>query len=321
MKKIMVMLIGVCFVFTGADAFAKKAKKKKKGKKEKKEVTVAPQSDQIAPMIEEYKWGMSSDEVLKVINGKIQKEFQEKMGKANDPIKEDKLHQDMLKKIKEVKKSYIEYTGQVTGYDSSLVKTEYTHNNSESMLLFTKDMKGDRKWDDYFFFINGKLWKIFRAFDAEMFPGLTWKDVQSAMESKFGSGPFKLKHFDPDTKIVSTLGVQWQNKDTMLTLLNYTSFYGIFCLRFEEKAVLEQIDSLRVNKPMEKTGPSVVDAITEGSATDGSSDIVDQLTKKKPKSKGSSGSSGSSGSPKSSGSSGSVPPPKEKDESSILDDI
>jgi len=317
MKKIMVMFIGVCLVFTGADAFAKKAKKKKGKKKAKTEVTVAPQSDQIAPMIEEYEWGMSSDEVIKVLGAKIQKEFQEKMGKANDPIKEDKLHQDMLKKIKEVKKSYTEFTGQVTGYDSSLVKTEYTHKNSETMLVFTKDMKGDRKWDDYFFFINGKLWKIFRAFDAEMFPGLTWKDVQSAMESKFGGGPFKLKHFDPDTKVVSTLGVQWQDKATMLTLLNYTSFYGIFCLRFEDKAVLEQIDSLRVNKPAEKTGPSVVDAITEGSATDGSSDIVDQLTKKKPKKS----SSGSSGSSKPSGSSGSVPAPKEKDESSILDDI
>lgn len=312
MRKVMIILLGAVFVFAGADAFAKKAGKKKKSKsKQPKEITVAPQTDEIAPMIEGFTWGMSKDEVLKVLSGKIKEEYKAKMVKAKDPIKEDKLHQDMQKKIKALKKSYVEFEGQITGYDSSLVKIEYTHNNNESMLVFPKDMKTDRKWDDYFFFINNKLWKMFRAFDADMFPGLKWVDVQSAMSTKFGPNPLKVKKFDPDTKIVQTLGLQWQDKMTLMTLLNYTTFYGIFCLRFEDKDTASEIDTLRVNKPMEKPQESIVDAITEGTAKDEAHDIVDQLTKGTKKKKGSGSGSGS----------GALPAPKKKDESSILDDI
>jgi hypothetical protein len=309
MRKLLIILFGVMFVFAGADAFAKKAaKKKKKGKsKQPKEITVAPQSDEIAPMIEGFTWGMSKDEVLKVLGGKVKAEYKEKMIKAKDPIKEDKLHQELQKKIKALKKSYVEFEGQITGYDSSLVKIEYTHKNNEAMLVFPKDMKTDRKWDDYFFFINNRLWKIFRAYDADMFPGLTWGDVQSAMGTKFGPKPLKVKKFDPDTKYVQTIGLSWQDKETLMTLLNYTTFYGIFCLRFEDKETGAEIDTLRVNKPPAEKQESIVDAITEGTSKDEAHDIVDQLTKGQKKKK-------SSGS-------GSLPAPKKKDESSILDDI
>ncbi|MFH1435575.1 MAG: hypothetical protein ABIJ56_07640, partial [Pseudomonadota bacterium] len=67
---------------------------------------------------------------------------------------------------------------------------------------------------------------------------------------------------------------------TLLSLLDYTTFYGIFCLRFEDRSTLSQIDTLRVNKPAVKSGASIVDAITEGTSADGSEDIVDQMTKK-----------------------------------------
>ena len=326
MRKAMIIIMGLMLVFTGNDALAKKGKKKKGKSKEPKEVTAAPKSDQISPMIEEYTWGMSKDDVIKILSKKIQSEYQDKMAKAADPIKEDKLHQTMLQKIKSVKDGYVEFKGQVTGFDSSLVKTEYTHKNGESMIMFPKDLKTDRKWDDYFFFINEKLWKMFRAFDADMFPGLTWNDVQSAMITKFGADPLKVKHYDPDTKIVQILGVQWQDDKTVLTLLNYTTFYGIFCLRFEDKEMLKQIDSLRVNKPPVETNQTIVDAITEGTAQDSSSDIVDQLTKKKPKGSGTSGTGstgtgGSKGTKKTKGSGTDNLPPPKKEKESELDDL
>jgi hypothetical protein len=325
MKRAIIAIMGILLVFAGTEAMGAKKGKKKKGKgKEPKEVTVAPKSDQIAPMIEEFKWGMTKDEVIKILSKKIQGEYQEKMAKAADPIKEDKLHQTMLQKIKALKDSYVEFKGQVTGFDSSLVKTEYTHKNGESMIIFPKDLKTERKWDDYFFFINEKLWKMFRAFDADMFPGLTWNDVAAAMGTKFGEGPLKVKKYDSDTKIVHILGLQWQDDNTLLTLLNYTTFYGIFCLRFEDKQMLKQIDSLRVNKPPVETTESIVDAITEGTAQDASHDIVDQLTKKKPKGSGTSGSTGSTGSKGTKKSKGSgtdnLPPPK-KEKESELDDL
>lgn len=310
MKRLVILLIGIFVISAGTEALAGKKRQKKKGmKKAAAEVTVAPKSDQIAPMIAEYNWGMTHEDVLKILTKKIEDEYREKMAKAGDPIKEDKLHLTMRSKIKALQESYIEFTGQITGFDSSLVKNEYTHHNDEAMIVFPKDLKVGRKWDDYFLFIGDRLWKIFRAFDAEMFPGLKWQDVQNAMVVKFGADPYMLKKFDEDTHAVHILGLQWQEPKTLMTLLDYTTFYGIFCLRFEDKNMLGQIDSLRVNKPREESKAGIVDAITEGTSSDASADIVDRLTKEKKKETKKT-------------SPGSLPTPKKKkEESSILDDI
>ena len=287
MKRFFILLLGICFLFAGADLYAGKKKKGKKKKKKQKstEVTVAPTSEQIDPMIEEFDWGMTHEEVLKILSKKIEDKYRKKMAKTSDPINEDQYYKQMQAKIKLLKKGYVEFTGQVTGYDSSLVNIEYTHKNDESMIVFPKDSKMGRKWDDYFFFINDRLWKIFRAFDADMFPGLQWTDVQGAMSTKFGAKPLEMKKFDPDTKLVNVIGLQWQDSNTLLSLLDYTTFFGIFCLRFEDHSTLAQIDTLRVNKPPSKGGSSIVDAITEGTSADGSEDIVDQMTKKSHKDK------------------------------------
>jgi hypothetical protein len=286
--------VTVTAAFAG-DALAKKKKKKKKKKKAPAEVTEPPEVDTIADQLGDYKWGMSVEEVIAAAIEEVKAEYQFKASTLNDSIKEDKLFQRRDKAIKKIKKSYVEFKGQPTGWDSSVAKEEYTHKNGESMIEVRHD-----KWTDYFFFISNPtydptagsdasrwvrneviLWKLYRAFDSAMFPGLKWANVQEIMTVKFGAGPFKVKKFDKDTKFVNVIGLQWRDDNSILTLVNQFTFFGIFCLRFESAKISKQIDILRVNKPPKQDkGHAIVDGLDDGTGSDSESDIVDVLTGK-----------------------------------------
>jgi hypothetical protein len=297
---VLALVVGAAFA---GDAFAKKKKKKKKKKKGPAEITEPPKVDSIVDQLGDYQWGMSPEETILVAIEEVKAEYQYKASQLNDTIKEDKLFLKRDKAIKKIKKSFIEFKGQPTGWDSSVAKEEYTHKNGESMIEVRHD-----KWTDYFFFILNPgydptagsdasgwkkneiiLWKVYRAFDSAMFPGLKWSNIQEIMTTKFGSSPFKVKKFDKDTKFVYVTGLQWQDDRTLLTLVNQFTFFGIFCLRFESKKIHNQIDELRVNKPPKQDkGHAIVDGLDDGTGADSESDIVDVLTGKGHGSKGSS---------------------------------
>ena len=286
------LVVGAAFA---GDAFAKKKKKKKKKKADPAEVTEPPEVDTISDQLGAYEWGMSPDEVIVVASEEIKEEYAYKASQLNDTIKEDKLYQKRDKAIKKLKKSYVEFKGQPTGWDSSVAKAEYTHKNGEAMMEVRHD-----KWTDYFFFISNPmydptagsdasrwkkneviLWKVYRAFDSAMFPGLKWENIQTIMTSKFGEGPYKVKKFDKDTKFVNVIGIQWQDERSLLTLVNQFTFFGIFCLRFESKKIHNQIDELRVNKPPKSDkSHAIVDGLDDGEGSDSEANIVDMLTGK-----------------------------------------
>ncbi len=289
------LLTGAAVLVTASTDALAKGKKKKAKDTTPPEATEPPASEAIASQVGDIQWGMSPDEVIAAVSEQIKAEYQEKAKAITDSIKEDKLFQQRDKAIEKVKKSYIEFKGQPTGWDSSVVKKEYTHKNGESMIVVEHD-----KWDDYYFFIDNPdynpaagsgasswdenkvvLWKLYRSFDAGMFPGLQWESVQEIMIGQFGAMPFKVKQFDKDTKFVKVVGLQWQDDQTLLTLVNQFTFFGIFCLSFEAKHIQKRIDELRVNKPpSDDEGHAIVDNLSEGTGSDSDSNIVDILAGK-----------------------------------------
>ena len=56
------------------------------------------------------------------------------------------------------------FRGTSTGWDVSFLRGEFTHGNDESMLVMR-----DENSQNFYFFFGGKLWKWYKAFDAEVF--------------------------------------------------------------------------------------------------------------------------------------------------------
>ena len=255
----------------------------------------APQSAAIAPALGDLRWGMEPREVHEHFRAQIEARYAERLRTARDAILEDRIRAEMNSEIRRLRESYIRFTGQHTGWDASFLRGEFTHENQESMLSYRD---GDSQ--NFFFFIRGRLWKWYKAFDSSVFQGQSFADFRGAIEQRFGEGVHRHESLVEGGDAHDWM--EWQDATTRLRAVDQTRFYGFFCLVFDEKATIDRLSELRTNRPAAENRNSVIDSIMlpDGEEDDGRdehSDIVDRITgRNRGSSSSGSGSSGSSGS-------------------------
>lgn len=277
MKRVLLMVL-VGLVALGAGAFgeghAEAQKKKKKGGAVAAQVA-APKSEAVAKALEPLKWGMGKQEVLAHFVKTIEEKYKKPLSEATDAITEDRLRHDMREEIAQIRATLVKFDGTTTGWDVSFLRPEFTHHNGEEMFVVR-----DQNSQNFYFFIQGKLWKWYKAFDAEVFAGQPFEDFAAALEGRYGKGAERSGKLGPrgDEK----RWLEWQSKATRLRAIDENRFYGFYCLVFESNDTLAKLAALRANKDEgAKTGPSLVDSVTtEESATTANEDVVDRVTGK-----------------------------------------
>lgn len=269
----MVLLaIAVCAASaTGAAA----DKKKKKGEKKAAE---APASAEIAKSLADVKWGMSKGDVEKVFIEKIKLKYKPLIAKTKDAVEEDRLRQVAKQELARIREGYVEFNGQSTGWDVSFLKGEFTQKNDESMLVVR-----DENSQNFYFFIGGKLWKWYKAFDASVFPANNFASFAGAVQRRFGEA--KEAKGELRKGAGERQWLEWQDKESRLRAVDETDFYGFYCLVFESKDTLGNLAKLRTASDDDGDKKhALVEAVTTDDTTaedsDDSSNIVDRLTGK-----------------------------------------
>ncbi len=237
----------------------------------------APRSEAIAPALAPLHWGMSKDEVMNHFIEQVKKRYRKKMAKVHDAVEEDRLLHEMRNQIQKIRASYVRFEGQSTGWDVSFLRDEYTHGNGESMFVYE-----DERAKNFFFFFNDRLWKWYRAFKEEVFGGVPFERFAQALEAKFGPALHREGPLHPGGEPRRWL--EWQDDKTRLRAIDNTSFYGFYCLVFEDKGTLRRLEELRRNtrRPRHE-GHRLVDSVVEtpgGDEQEGdaNADIVDRIT-------------------------------------------
>ncbi len=283
MKRAIVGMLMSAFVVGGTLALAtsdadaqRRGRRGRRGQQQR--APQAPHSDAIAPYLGQVEWGWSRDQLVEYYTQKIRAEYQERIRKAHNHTDQDRLVHERNRDVRRLRRNVVRFNGRTTGYDSGFLKDEFTHNNNEEMIR----VRGDNA-DDYFFFIDGKLWKWYHAFDASVFSGADWETFKTALARRFGEGLERTgklhEHADERT------WVEWQDENTRARALDNTTFYGFYCLVFESKETLAQLDQLRSNSTRRRDddGHALVNAVTgdpEEDTTDRDehADIVDRIT-------------------------------------------
>ena len=288
----------------------------------------APESAAIAPALEEagIRWGMSPRESFDHFTKQLQERFRPRLAKAPGAIEEDRLRSEMQAEQQRMRRTFVRFTGQATGWDSSFLRDEFTHGNTEAMLIVREE---EFHATSHYFFINDRLWKRYQAYDASAFGGATFEQFSAAIQRRFGPGVERtgaLVEGRPPTR-----WIEWQDATTRLRAIDQTRFYGFFCLVFEDKATLAQLPSLRTHTVQrQQAGSALVDSVIRDDSEashqggtgggDAHADIADRLTGQirrradAPSGGSGSGGSGSGGSGSSgSGSSGRSGPSAEDD--------
>lgn len=242
----------------------------------------APQSAAIAPALEEagITWGMSPRESFDHFTKQLQERYRPRLAKATGAIEEDRLRGEMRDQQQRMRRTFIRFTGNASGWDSSFLRDEYTHGNNEAMLQVREE---ETHSNSHYFFINERLWKRYQAFDSSAFGGATFDQFAAAIQRRFGPGVERtgsLVEGRPPTR-----WIEWQDGTTRLRAVDQSRFYGFFCLVFEDKATLAQLPSLRTHTIQRtQAGSSIVDSVLVGegedtsASADANADVVDRMT-------------------------------------------
>ena len=257
------------------DASAKAKKTPVATKKAPQEEKIAPpnadQKKALAELMGAFTFGMSKDEVVATLSKQIEERYAEQLKATSDVYAQDKLRKEKGKEITRIKQSFVEFQGKKTGWDVSLIDEEFAHNTGESMLVYWENA-GGKNQRRFFFFHEGKLWKMFIAIDTKQLPEdrRDFKFFRELMESRYGKGKF-----DGGRE-------SWKTAEFEVQAVDKMAFYGAFALLIQQPSMIKVIAQVRAdNAPAAKPKDQIIEVIREkeggGPGLDDNKDAVDAI--------------------------------------------
>ncbi len=253
------LLLAAIFAVTTlsvSDADAKR-KKRKRGKKAKPAyVTSKAHINALRELMGAFKFGMSRDDVVKVVSKQISERYSERISNTSDVYRQDELRRKRDKEIERVRKSLIEFKGERSGWDVSIIDDQFAHRSEESMLVYWETFQG-RNQRRFFFFFEGRLYKMFIALDTSSMKladdQKNFAFFRALMERRFGPGQ------------AHDRGITWQARSFRVDALDKLSFYSSFCLVIADPKQTRSLLALREErKQAPKPSNPIIDAVTAG---------------------------------------------------------
>jgi hypothetical protein len=266
----------LCMLAVSVEAQRGRRARRVRGQRAAPAQQAAPQSAAIAEALGDLRWGMEPRQVHEYFATKIRERYRERLTKAPGTIEEDRIRAEQDNAIRALRESYVRFTGDRTGWDLSYLRGEFTHGNRESMLVYR-----DENSQNFYFFIGGRLWKWYKAFDASVFQGRSFDQFAEAIQGRFGRAAERsgrLIENGPEQQ-----WLEWQDRTTRLRAVDQTRFYGFYCLVFEDKETLDRLATLRTNTIAEpgSQAHALVESITVPNAegdNDDHADIADRIS-------------------------------------------
>ena len=234
------------------------AKTTKKAPPKKIPPVSAEAKKKLAANMGPYKWGMTKDEILKNIQKDIEAQFDERIKATTDIPTQDRLRKDRKAELSRIAQTYTAFEGKKTGWDVSIIEEEFAHNTGESMLekWEKEEGKNNRR---FFFFHEGKLYKMFVQLDVSILPEdkRNFEAFKGVMVNNYGQGD------------VESDRITWRTAEFDVRAIDKLKAYGAVALVIEDPRVKKELVAIREAKapPKKDTNP-VIKAIVD---TDGSS--------------------------------------------------
>ena len=257
--------LGLGLAVQAHDAEARTKKKPTPTKPTKADKPAAPagptaeQKKALGELMGAYKFGMSKDEIIVQLTKQIDERYAEQIKQTSDVYTQDKLRKEKQKEITRVKQSVVDFDGKKSGWDVSLIDEEFAHNTGESMLYYWEN-EGGKNQRRFFFFHEGKLWKMFLAFDTKQLSpeSRNFGYFAALLEQRYGKGKMEGDH------------VEWATPEFAVRAVDKMAFYGALGLLIEDSKVVPEIKKVReANAPAAKGKDHIIEVIRQkGDETD-----------------------------------------------------
>ena len=205
-----------------------------------------------------FKFGMSKDEVLAVLQKQIDDSYENQIKATTDIAMQDRLRKDKKAELARTSSTYVVFDGHKTGWDVSIIENEFTHNTGESMMDRWEN-EGGKNNRRFFFFKDGKLWKMFVSLDVSVIPEdkRNFATLEAYMVAKYGPG-------DSD---LDTGTITWRAGEFEARAIDRLKVYDAIGIAIEDPKVRTAVLAEReAHAPPKKETPAVIKAVLD---TDG----------------------------------------------------
>lgn len=227
----------------------------------------------LAKLLVNYKFGMTRDEVIAVFSKELDEQYDGKIKAAGDAHEQDLVRRDKKTEVNRLQQSYVSFDdAKPSPWDVSIVDAEFRHNTGEAMLE-RWEKQGNLNQRRFFFFFNGKLWKMFISLDLSILPEeqRNFAAFAEKMERAYGPGE------------VESNRILWRTADFEARAIDKLKSYGMLALVIEDSSVRRQVDATREAKaPPRHEGNGVIRAVIDKDNTDhpnvkANSDTIDTV--------------------------------------------
>jgi hypothetical protein len=249
---------------SSAIAAPKKAPAPKAAKKEKvvpKKAVPPPSAEakkKLAANMGPFKWGMTKDEIIAGLQKDLDARYEEKIKATSDIPMQDRLRKEKKTELARIASTYTAFEGKKGGWDVSIIEQEFAHNTGESMLerWENQDGKNNRR---FFFFKDGKLYKMFIQLDVSILPEdkRNFETFKGVMTSNYGQG-------DVEGGLIT-----WRTPEFDVRAIDMLKSYGAVAIAIEDPRVTKELIAERAEKAPKKadTNP-IIKAIVDTDGTD-----------------------------------------------------
>ncbi len=207
----------------------------------------------LAELYAGFKFGMTKDDVLGVLQKQIDEASEDKLKATTDIAAQDRIRRDRKAELARIASSYTAFETKSTGWDVSIIAGEFAHNTGES-LMDRWENSGGKNQRRFFFFYNGRLWKMFVSLDVSILPEdkKNFETFRGILEGKYGGGD------------VGDTTITWRAGDFDVRAIDRLKDYDALGLVIEDPRTRGEVEALRVTKapPKEQISP-VIKAIVD----------------------------------------------------------
>ncbi len=200
-----------------------------------------------------FKFGMTKDEVLGVLQKQIDERYEDKIKATTDIAVQDRYRKDKKTELGRVAQSYISFDAKTSPWDVSIVEGEFQHNTNESMMERWEN-EGGKNQRRFFFFYDQKLWKMYLSLDVSMIPEekRNFETFKGVMEGQYGKGA------------VAGSTISWRAGEFDVRAVDRLKDYGALGLAVEDPSVRTSVMAMREqHKVPDHVNNSIINSVID----------------------------------------------------------
>ena len=193
-------------------------------------------SADLGDVLGDIEWGDDKEQVLEKLRTEMLQELREDRSLRNDQAAMQRARQGALDRVRRIEDSFYELQGNSTNYDVSVISSEFTANNDES-LLRVRDDAAQR----FYLFLDGEFYKLVVAYDQDHIANVTFDAFLNQVQRQYGQ-PTSTEYGTVQGEEGVTEAL-WRDGEYKLRITDLRDYFGTFTMTFSDREKVQQLNA------------------------------------------------------------------------------